>query len=144
MHWYEVAIFSLWYEVTQKMKWLGTSKRLLSRFERSHHFLGNQFENDAVFRILNFLMYPVKVIISKTNLRSACALSSRLSIGRSSHFLPWNLLRRTKLVLFFLVYQKTDKNTCICIINWIPTVKLKIPGKAFLKTESRTSVTFKL
>ena len=26
----------------------------------------------------------------------------------------------------------------------IPTVKLKIPGKAFLKSESRTSVTFKL
>ena len=25
----------------------------------------------------------------------------------------------------------------------IPTVKLKIPGKAFLKSESRTSVTFK-
>ena len=32
-----------------------------------------------------------------------------------------------------------------CMI-WIriPTVKLKIPGKAFLKSESRTSVTFKL
>ena len=28
--------------------------------------------------------------------------------------------------------------------NRIPTVKLKIPGKAFLKYESRTSVTFKL
>ena len=27
--------------------------------------------------------------------------------------------------------------------NRIPTVKLKIPGKAFLKSESRTSVTFK-
>ena len=26
----------------------------------------------------------------------------------------------------------------------IPTVKLKIPGKAFLKSESRTSITFKL
>ena len=26
----------------------------------------------------------------------------------------------------------------------IPTVKLKIPGKAFLKSESLTSVTFKL
>ena len=26
----------------------------------------------------------------------------------------------------------------------IPTVKLKIPGNAFLKSESRTSVTFKL
>ena len=26
----------------------------------------------------------------------------------------------------------------------IPTVKLKIPGKTFLKSESRTSVTFKL
>ena len=26
----------------------------------------------------------------------------------------------------------------------IPTVKLEIPGKAFLKSESRTSVTFKL
>ena len=26
----------------------------------------------------------------------------------------------------------------------IPTVKFKIPGKAFLKSESRTSVTFKL
>ena len=26
----------------------------------------------------------------------------------------------------------------------IPTVKLKIPGKAFLKSESRTTVTFKL
>ena len=26
----------------------------------------------------------------------------------------------------------------------IPTVKLKIPGKIFLKSESRTSVTFKL
>ena len=26
----------------------------------------------------------------------------------------------------------------------IPTVKLKIPGKAFLKSETRTSVTFKL
>ena len=26
----------------------------------------------------------------------------------------------------------------------IPTVKLKIPGTAFLKSESRTSVTFKL
>jgi len=26
----------------------------------------------------------------------------------------------------------------------IPTVKLKIPGKAFLKSKSRTSVTFKL
>ena len=30
------------------------------------------------------------------------------------------------------------------ILNRIPTVKLKIPGKAFLKSESRTSVTFKL
>ena len=28
--------------------------------------------------------------------------------------------------------------------NRIPTVKLKIPGKAFLKSETRTSVTFKL
>ena len=28
--------------------------------------------------------------------------------------------------------------------NRIPTVKLKIPGKAFLKSKSRTSVTFKL
>ena len=28
--------------------------------------------------------------------------------------------------------------------NRIPTVKLKIPGKPFLKSESRTSVTFKL
>ena len=28
-----------------------------------------------------------------------------------------------------------------CIRNRIPTVKLKIPGKAFLKSESRTSVT---
>ena len=26
----------------------------------------------------------------------------------------------------------------------IPTVKLKIPGKSFLKSESRTSVTFQL
>ena len=30
------------------------------------------------------------------------------------------------------------------IYGRIPTVKLKIPGKAFLKSESRTSVTFKL
>ena len=30
------------------------------------------------------------------------------------------------------------------ISDRIPTVKLKIPGKAFLKSESRTSVTFKL
>ena len=29
-------------------------------------------------------------------------------------------------------------------LNRIPTVKFKIPGKAFLKSESRTSVTFKL
>ena len=29
-------------------------------------------------------------------------------------------------------------------VNRIPTVKLKIPGKAFLKSESRISVTFKL
>ena len=30
------------------------------------------------------------------------------------------------------------------VMTRIPTVKLKIPGKAFLKSESRTSVTFKL
>ena len=28
--------------------------------------------------------------------------------------------------------------------NRIPTVKLKIPGKAFLKSKTRSSVTFKL
>ena len=35
------------------------------------------------------------------------------------------------------------RGTCSLIAR-IPTVKLKIPGKAFLKSESRTSVTFKL
>ena len=33
---------------------------------------------------------------------------------------------------------------CLHVISRIPTVKLKIPVKAFLKFESRTSVTFKL
>ena len=32
----------------------------------------------------------------------------------------------------------------VMLLIRIPTVKLKIPGKAFLKSESRTSVTFKL
>ena len=36
------------------------------------------------------------------------------------------------------------KMHCFRLENMIPTVKLKIPGKAFLKSESRTSVTFKL
>ena len=31
-----------------------------------------------------------------------------------------------------------------CMLVRIPTAKLKIPGKAFLKSETRTSVTFKL
>ena len=31
----------------------------------------------------------------------------------------------------------------VCIGHKIPTVKLKIPGKAILKSESRVSVTFK-
>ena len=35
-------------------------------------------------------------------------------------------------------------NVCQQIHSRIPTVKLKIPGKAFLKSESRTSVRFKL
>ena len=37
-----------------------------------------------------------------------------------------------------------DLNEFIKIDVRIPTVKLKIPGKAFLKSESRISVTFKL
>ena len=36
------------------------------------------------------------------------------------------------------------QNTLLVGSTRIPTVKLKISGKAFLKSESRTSVTFKL
>ena len=38
----------------------------------------------------------------------------------------------------------TYSQKLVNLITRIPTVKLKIPGKAFLKSESRTSVTFKL
>ena len=46
-------------------------------------------------------------------------------------------------------HDNVDENFTFIPGSWqssdrIPTVKLKIPGKAFLKSESRTSVTFKL
>ena len=40
--------------------------------------------------------------------------------------------------------SSTDRELISIGKTRIPTVKLKIPGKAFLKSESRTSVTFKL
>ena len=42
------------------------------------------------------------------------------------------------------VYQNQTQNSRKSGRSRIPTVKLKIPGKTFLKSESRTSVTFKL
>ena len=54
--------------------------------------------------------------------------------------------RERKTYLFSATMTAKGKK---CAIGWIhvvriPTVKLKIPGKAFLKSEFRTSVTFKL
>ena len=50
---------------------------------------------------------------------------------------PW-CLKRAELVM------KCVKGKIFKICARIPTVKLKIPGKPFLKVKSRTFVTFKL
>ena len=50
---------------------------------------------------------------------------------------------RFALSFWHVSVEGTDKSVDTCS-NRIPTVKLKIPGKAFLKSEFRTSVTFKL
>ena len=43
------------------------------------------------------------------------------------------------------IYQSKGKSSILLWVrSRIPTMKLKIPGKVFLKSESRTSVTFKL
>ena len=47
---------------------------------------------------------------SRISLKIVCALSSRLSIRRSSHFLPSNRLSRTKNLNEFTVYQSTQNN----------------------------------
>ena len=57
----------------------------------------------------------------------------------------WGHMENTELCpLFRLSDIKYPIGTLKCPIIRIPTVKLKIPGKALLKSESRTSVTFKL
>ena len=60
----------------------------------------------------------------------------------------WKRLRST-LAVGFSTRQLNEmvvaiNNSIGEVKNRIPTVKLKIPGKVFLKSESRTSVTFKL
>ena len=51
-----------------------------------------------------------------------------------------------KYKLFYGMSSSTamEVSRILRVVPRIPTVKLKIPGKLFLKSESRTSVTFKL
>ena len=51
-----------------------------------------------------------------------------------------NDISTTRSHIYYIIYSQM----CWYIPVRIPTVKLKIPGKLFLKVESRTSVTFKL
>ena len=56
------------------------------------------------------------------------------------YHLKWKILQLLALVLVrSTAYYKYDQ-----LCPRIPTVKLKIPGRAFLKSGCRTSVTFKL
>ena len=75
---------------------------------------------------------PLKGLVGK-------AMSKEADIKERVHKLEQQSYFKPEIVRLFDSKVEEGKIRCR-----IPTVKLKIPGKAFLKSEFRTSVTFKL
>ena len=100
-------------------------------------FLINRFHRDGESAVTHFL-------ISQWKLSAIWFVQRILTIETTSRLL-------SKMILVGLDLKGSLKVTVAHLYQFrkthsdmIPTVKLKIPGKAFLKSESRTSVTFKL